>query len=225
MLIGAARFVCVCECVCCEVDSKVFCTFLRYILLSLLLSFLIDSSVTSLLWRTSHVCVMAPAAAAAGGVVDKVLLRGLVFRGFHGVLAAENELGQQFRVDLALTACLRKASQQHTSSGGGSEASLADTVDYAAVYSLVKTHVERVPPLQLLEQLAGGICRDILETQPRVEQVQCRILKPHVAVPGIVTEGLGKSKKHCIHKQSISHYICDNHHSKSCTATHSRQVK
>ena len=42
------------------------------------------------------------------GVADKILLRGLVFRGFHGVLAEENVLGQQFHVDVELIACLKK---------------------------------------------------------------------------------------------------------------------
>ena len=119
------------------------------------------------------------------GAVDKVLLRGLVFRGFHGVLEAERTLGQTFRVDLALKTNLRAA--------GKPEATVADTVDYAKVYALVKEHVERRPPRILLEQLAASICDDILEKQPRVESVECRILKPQVAVPGIVTEGLGAS--------------------------------
>ena len=117
------------------------------------------------------------------GGADRVLLRGLLFRGFHGVLAAERTLGQEFRVDLALRTCLRAA--------GAAGAGVGDTVDYAAVYELVREHVERRPPRLLLEQLAAGICDDILAKQPRVEAVECRILKPQVAVPGIVTEGLG----------------------------------
>ena len=90
---------------------------------------------------------------------------------------------QEFRVDLALRTCLRAA--------GAAGAGVGDTVDYAAVYELVREHVERRPPRLLLEQLAAGICDDILAKQPRVEAVECRILKPQVAVPGIVTEGLG----------------------------------
>ena len=117
------------------------------------------------------------------GALDRVLLRGLLFRGFHGVLPEERILGQEFRVDLALRTCLRTA--QHET------ATVEDTVDYAAVHELVRDHVEVRPPKLLLEQLAGGICDDILAKHERVEEVSCRILKPQVAVKGIVLEGLG----------------------------------
>jgi dihydroneopterin aldolase len=64
-------------------------------------------------------CSWAP----SGG--DRVLLRGLLFHGYHGVLPEERTLGQKFAVDVALSVDLRAA---------GASDDLQDTISYAAVY-------------------------------------------------------------------------------------------
>lgn len=56
---------------------------------------------------------------------DTILLKGLVFHGYHGVLEEERRLGQKFVVDIEASADLARAGQTDD---------LADTVNYAAVY-------------------------------------------------------------------------------------------
>lgn len=60
---------------------------------------------------------------------DRVLLSGLLFHAHHGVLPAERDLGQKFRVDVTLDVDTRDA---------GCTDDLTRTVDYAAVYECVK---------------------------------------------------------------------------------------
>lgn len=56
---------------------------------------------------------------------DKLVLRGLTFHGFHGVLEEEKKLGQKFLVDIDAYMELQKA---------GDTDNLADSVSYADIY-------------------------------------------------------------------------------------------
>ena len=56
---------------------------------------------------------------------DKLILQGLLFHGFHGVLEEERKLGQKFLVDLDAWIDLKKA---------GKSDNLEDTVSYAEIY-------------------------------------------------------------------------------------------
>jgi len=85
--------------------------------------------------------------------VDRLLLQGMTFRGRHGALPAEREVGGRFTVDVELLADLRAA--------GGSDR-LEDTVDYTDAYELVRQVVEG-EPLQLLEAVATSIAHRLLE--------------------------------------------------------------
>src|SRR4051794_17407585 len=67
-----------------------------------------------------------------GSRMDKILLRGLVFYGFHGVNPEEQALGQRFRVDVTVWADLAPAAASDA---------VADTVSYATVYKRVRALV------------------------------------------------------------------------------------
>jgi dihydroneopterin aldolase len=99
--------------------------------------------------------------------LDKILLRGLVFYGYHGVNAEEQALGQRFRVDLTLWADLAPAA---------SSDAVADTISYATVYKRVRALVEGSPSA-LLEHLAGRLCTDVLDLDPRLQRVRVRVTK------------------------------------------------
>ena len=127
---------------------------------------------------------------------DRVLLRGLLFHAYHGVLPAERTLGQKFELDLALSVDLRAA--------GASDA-LQDTVSYADVYecalagvrvraarsqgadacaaSCVRAVVQG-PPRQLVETVAEQVAAAVLRDFPAATAVAVRVVKPHVAMPG-----------------------------------------
>jgi 7,8-dihydroneopterin aldolase/epimerase/oxygenase len=114
---------------------------------------------------------------------DLILLRGLLFHAHHGVLAAEQELGQKFRLDLSLEVDLRAA---------GRSDQLEGTVDYAAVYETVRHEVTVAPPRLLLEKLAHCVAARVLGGFPGVRAARVRVMKPHVAVQGVL-DGLGAS--------------------------------
>jgi dihydroneopterin aldolase len=105
---------------------------------------------------------------------DRLILRGMVFNGHHGTLAAERELGQPFIVDIDLYLDLRAA---------GVADDLTKTVDYSKVYRQARAIVEG-PPMQLTEAVAEAIAADVLDQHPTIEAIRVRVAKPHVRLDG-----------------------------------------
>ncbi len=110
---------------------------------------------------------------------DRIMLRGLVFSGRHGTLAAERELGQPFVVDIDLHRDLRPA---------GESDDLTKTVDYSEVYRQARAIVEG-EPVSLTETVAERIAAAVLAQHPLVEAVRVRVTKPHVRLEGGVLDG------------------------------------
>ena len=88
------------------------------------------------------------------------------FYAYHGVLEQERRVGNTFVVDLTLTAPLGKAVQSDQ---------LEDTINYAEVYELTKQEMNI--PSQLLEHVAGRICRALRHHFPQIEQIEIRVSK------------------------------------------------
>ena len=110
---------------------------------------------------------------------DRILLEGMVFRGHHGTLPAERELGQPFIVDIELRLDLRSA---------GLSDDLMQTVDYSQVHRRAKEIVEG-PPVNLTETVAERIAAAILEDHPLVEAILIKVAKPHVRLDDTVLDG------------------------------------
>jgi len=108
---------------------------------------------------------------------DRIILNGMQFYGYHGVMAAEQELGQPFIVDLEMYCDLREA---------GEKDDLARTVDYSRVFALVQRIVtgER---FQLIEALAERIAAEVLSGFS-ISEVVVRVKKPHAPLQGIFTD-------------------------------------
>ncbi|HZX21012.1 MAG TPA: dihydroneopterin aldolase [Clostridia bacterium] len=107
--------------------------------------------------------------------MDKILMKGLMFYGYHGVLEEEKELGQRFIVDVILYIDLKKA---------GKTDNLDCTVNYKEVYETIKGIVED-EQYNLLEALAERICQDILHFFDTVQKVNVKIKKPETPIVGI----------------------------------------
>lgn len=105
--------------------------------------------------------------------MDRIILRGLEFYGYHGVLPAEKELGQRFQLDLELGLDLRPA---------GEKDDLGKTVNYAAVFELVQEVTTR-EKYDLIEALAEKIAGEILSRFP-VQTVKVLVRKPQAPIPG-----------------------------------------
>jgi 7,8-dihydroneopterin aldolase/epimerase/oxygenase len=110
----------------------------------------------------------------AWAIMDKILLTGLQFRGFHGVLAEEKALGQRFIIDLELMGDFRLAAENDD---------ILRAVNYAEVYTEVKQIVEGTD-YNLIEGLAECISSRLLDKFPLLGVV-IRVNKPQAPIPGV----------------------------------------
>lgn len=104
---------------------------------------------------------------------DRIQLHDMVFQARHGVYEHELVTEQPFHVDVELEIDLREA---------GVDDDLARSVDYAAVYDLVRGIVESTS-FRLIEALAEAIAHEVLSGFP-VERVTVRVRKPRVDLGG-----------------------------------------
>jgi dihydroneopterin aldolase/2-amino-4-hydroxy-6-hydroxymethyldihydropteridine diphosphokinase len=114
-----------------------------------------------------------------------VLIRGLEVFGRHGVFAAEQELGQQFVVDVEL---------ELISCPGVATDDLEDTVDYATLADGI-ARIVAGPPRRLLEHVAGEIA-DLALAERLAHRVVVEVRKPHVALPHTVTDTAVRLVRH-----------------------------
>ena len=107
--------------------------------------------------------------------MDKIIMKGLIFYGYHGALEEEKMLGQRFIVDAKLYIDLKKA---------GKIDDLDHTVNYKDIYEVIKGIVEN-EQYNLLEALAERICEDILNSYNAIQKIDVKIKKPETPVAGI----------------------------------------
>lgn len=107
-------------------------------------------------------------------MTDQIVLKNMMFYGFHGVYEYEREQGQRFYLDIIMNLDLQKA---------GNTDDLEQTVDYASVYTHVKDIVEN-HRFKLLEALGAHIGDLLLELSPQLKEVIVKVRKPAVPLPG-----------------------------------------
>lgn len=101
--------------------------------------------------------------------MDRMIMQGMRFYGYHGVFPEENKLGQQFIVDLIMELDL---------SAAGKNDDYAQAVNYAEVYERVKAIVQG-KPLNLIEALAEHIAQSVLDNYTKVSETVVRVTKPN----------------------------------------------
>lgn len=106
-------------------------------------------------------------------MTDRIVLHNMRFEASHGYHEHERQSTQPFEVDVELELDLQPA---------GSADDLEQTVDYAAVYAVVRQVLDG-PPVRLLETLAEEISRDVLAAFD-VGTVTVRVRKPGVDLGG-----------------------------------------
>jgi dihydroneopterin aldolase len=102
---------------------------------------------------------------------DRIALRGLRVRGFHGVLPEERATGQTFVIDAVLHVDTRAAAASDD---------LEQTVDYASLTRELAAVVEG-PPVDLIETLAdrlAGVCL----SDARVMEAEVTVRKPEAPI-------------------------------------------
>ena len=107
-------------------------------------------------------------------MTGKVVLEGLEFHAYHGVYPHERSSGNKFELDVAVETEFRNSAFQDNLSG---------TIDYEAVYALVKEEMEK--PSKLLERVGHNIAEKILATFPDALSVQISISKFNPPIGGV----------------------------------------
>jgi 7,8-dihydroneopterin aldolase/epimerase/oxygenase len=107
---------------------------------------------------------------------DRLSLLGMHFLGRHGVLPEEKVTAQPFEVDVVLHVDLTAAADLDE---------LSATVDYAALFDLVRAIVEG-RSFDLIEALAGAIATAVLAATDaaQVRAVEVRVRKPEAPIDG-----------------------------------------
>lgn len=105
-------------------------------------------------------------------MADRIELRGLTVRGWHGVYEHERINGQDFVVDITVWIDLVNAAASDD---------LADTYDYGALAELA-AGVVAGPPRNLIETVAGQIADTVL-ADARVHAVEVVVHKPQAPLP------------------------------------------
>ena len=95
-----------------------------------------------------------------------ICLHEVRFYAFHGVMPQERSVGGEFLVSVKVGYPLEKAM---------SSDDVADTLNYAALYELVKK--EMMQPSSLLEHVMGRIVEAIEKAFPEVASVEVKIKK------------------------------------------------
>ena len=102
---------------------------------------------------------------------DRLSVRGLRFRGHHGVFPEERRDGQDFLVDLVLDVDTRAAAATDD---------LQQTVDYGSLVDDVRAAVEN-DPVDLIETLAQRIA-DVCLSRSLVLGVEVTVHKPQAPI-------------------------------------------
>lgn len=107
--------------------------------------------------------------------MDAIILKGLQFYAYHGVLPEETVTGQKFEVDVRMELDLELA---------GKTDAVRNTVDYGHVYRVVKQVIEG-KSMRLIESVAYHIIDQIFETFSPIQKLTVEVYKPSAPIPGI----------------------------------------
>ena len=102
-----------------------------------------------------------------------IKLKNMRFYANHGVLPQEKITGNNFVVNVTFTADVSRSFET---------GDVADTVNYAAVYDLVKA--EMAVPSELMEHVAGRIFSKIKRSFPVINKLEVRLAKLSPPVSG-----------------------------------------
>jgi dihydroneopterin aldolase len=103
--------------------------------------------------------------------MDRIELKGLRVRGFHGVYEFERRQGQDFVVDVSLELALDRAAETDD---------VADTVHYGELASRL-AEVVAGDPVNLLETLASRLL-DVCMSEKRVNRATVTVHKPQAPI-------------------------------------------
>lgn len=106
--------------------------------------------------------------------MDRILLQGMSFYSYTGVLESEKQNGQIFLADVELELPPIPACETDR---------LSDTISYADAYEIVRLVFEK-ESYDLVERLCGVIAQRLLDAFDKVDRVTVTVRKPQAPIRG-----------------------------------------
>ena len=104
-----------------------------------------------------------------------IKLNDMQFYAYHGVMAQETKVGNNYVVNICMDSNLLQACQTDN---------VDDTISYALIYDLVKAQM--VQPSKLLEHVAMRIYQSIRSAFPQITSLEVRLAKNNPPISGEV---------------------------------------
>ena len=104
--------------------------------------------------------------------MEKIIVKGLRLKAYHGVNPEEKIDGQMFELDITalIDAKIANASDE-----------LDDTVSYAKIIKTVRA-VFTAESYNLIEYAANKVCMEIMKTYPKLKSVTVLLKKPEAPI-------------------------------------------
>ncbi len=109
-----------------------------------------------------------------------IVLKDLRLYAYHGALPSEHKVGSSYLLTLEVDTDFSEAMRTDH---------LAGTVNYAAIYEVVKREMQT--PSQLVEHAAGRICKALFVSFPAIRSLRLTLLKENPPVVGQESAGMG----------------------------------
>lgn len=107
--------------------------------------------------------------------MDKILLKGIQFYGYHGVSEVERQVGQRYLVDIEIS---------YDTALAGKEDDLNQTINYSEIFRLV-LEIGTCESFRLIEAMAQRIADAILAKFP-IQSVLVRVKKIRRPLQGML---------------------------------------
>ena len=111
-----------------------------------------------------------------------IILKDLCLYAYHGALSQERMVGSAYRLTLEVGTDFSAAMRNDR---------LAGTVNYAAIYEVIKKEMQT--PSQLVEHAAARVCKALFTAFPAIDSLRLTMLKENPPVPGQESAGMGVS--------------------------------
>ncbi len=108
------------------------------------------------------------------GYPNRIIMKGMRFWSYSGVLEFEKNDGQEFVVNLTLGLTELKATRTDR---------ISDTVDYGAVFTVVRNVVEG-KNFDLIEAMAESIAGEVFTSFKEIDALEIGVRKPNAPVEG-----------------------------------------
>jgi len=109
---------------------------------------------------------------------DRIILKGLAFYGYHGVMPEEGKVGCRFSLDVECGLDLCRAAQSDD---------VEDTISYELIFNIVRDAFDE-KRFKLLEALARHIIERLFATYKEIDWIRIRVAKPEAPIPVVTGE-------------------------------------